>query len=168
MKRYIFILTVAFAFAGMAAQYSAAGQVLESDAILGIWLTQDKEAKIEIIKCSAKYCGRITWTNDPLYTVEEDVRRAGQPKTDDNNSNPALRTRPIMGLQLMYNFSYSGERQWVGGRVYDPGSGNTYGARLSLISPDRLEMRGYFLIPLLGGKTTWTRTGDHDRRLKPD
>jgi uncharacterized protein (DUF2147 family) len=160
MKRSTIVFIVFLLLMVMAAQCSTADQVSEGDAILGTWLTEGKEAKIEIIKCSGKYCGRIVWTGDPVYTPGEDIKRAGQPKTDDNNPNPAFRTRPIIGLQLMYNFRYAGDRQWVGGRVYDPGSGNTYGARLLLASPDRLEMRGYFLVPMLGRTTTWTRIND--------
>ncbi len=115
--------------------------------ILGVWLTGDRDAKINIYKCGAKakkICGRIVW--------------AGKgPQTDIKNPNPALRSRPILGLKIMKGFSYAGKNKWDGGRLYDPKSGNTYRGSIRLASPDRLKLRGYILLPLFGRTDTWTR-----------
>ena len=41
----------------------------------------------------------------------------------------------------------------------DPGSGSTYTCNIALDGDDRLRLRGYVGIPLLGRTTTWTRVG---------
>ena len=50
----------------------------------------------------------------------------------------------------------SGE-SWSGGRIYDPTSGRQYRAAASLDGRDRLQVRGYLGIRLLGRTTVWTR-----------
>ena len=44
-----------------------------------------------------------------------------------------------------------------GGEIYDPESGKTYSAKMSLESPDTLSLRGYVGIPLFGRPSTWSR-----------
>ncbi len=126
--------------------------------IIGTWDVESKDAKMEIFKCGDRYCGRLAWLKDPVYTPQEDKARAGRPKLDDNNPNRSLRNRPLLGLQIMSNFRYIGDNRWVDGKVYDPESGNVYSAKMTLVSKDRLDLRGYVLFSLLGRTNTWTRS----------
>jgi uncharacterized protein (DUF2147 family) len=57
---------------------------------------------------------------------------------------------------------------WVGGSIYDPATGNTYTCHLALDGDDRLRVRGYVGIPLLGRTTTWTRVGAESRFCRDD
>ena len=47
--------------------------------------------------------------------------------------------------------------------MYDPGSGRKYRAILTVEGPDRLLLRGYFGIRLLGRTTRWIRVGGEDQ-----
>ncbi len=126
--------------------------------IIGVWDVESKDAKMEIFKCGDRYCGRLAWLKDPVYKPAEDKTRAGRPKLDDNNPEPSLRARQLLGLQIMSNFRYVGDNRWVDGKVYDPESGNVYSAKMTLVSKDRLDLRGYVLFSLLGRTNTWTRS----------
>jgi uncharacterized protein (DUF2147 family) len=128
----------------------------DSSDILGIWTTEKDEAKVEIFPCGEKICGKIIWLKDPLYT---DSRNGefGTPLLDHNNPDPALRKRPILGLQILTGFTPASGNNWVNGTCYDPKSGNTYRGKIHLASPDRLELRGYIGIPLFGRTSVWTR-----------
>jgi uncharacterized protein (DUF2147 family) len=156
MKRLTVIAFLSMLLIAAALQADS-GRATGADGIVGIWLTGKQEAKIEIFRCGGAYCGKIVWTNDPVYTRLENELRAGQPRTDDNNPAPAMRRMPILGLRMIYNLKYAGGNDWTGGRIYDPESGNTYSANFSLVSKDRLELRGYFLVSFFGKTTTWTR-----------
>jgi uncharacterized protein (DUF2147 family) len=128
------------------------------DDILGLWYNEEHDGLIEVFKCEKKYCGRIVWSKEPNYPAEDKKGRAGEPRIDDNNPDPDLRDRPIIGLQIMTGFVYSAEdQQWKQGTVYDPKNGKSYSGRITLVSPDKLYLRGYVLLPLLGRSTTWTR-----------
>jgi uncharacterized protein (DUF2147 family) len=125
--------------------------------IIGIWNNDDDRAKIEIFHCNGAYCGRIVWLKRPDYPADDPRGMAGTPRVDRDNPNSALRTRRLLGLQIMEGFNYSGENSWDNGSIYDPDSGKTYKSMMKLVSPHRLELRGYVGIPFFGRTTIWTR-----------
>jgi uncharacterized protein (DUF2147 family) len=137
--------------------YAAAAHAAQSDAILGIWFNEEKDAKIEIFKCGEKYCGKIVWAKEPDYPPGSTEGTPGTPRLDHHNPDAAKRTRPILGLQIVNDFLFAGGDAWKGGTVYDPKSGNTYQGKMTLVSPDTLALRGFVLIPLFGRSSTWTR-----------
>jgi uncharacterized protein (DUF2147 family) len=58
-------------------------------------------------------------------------------------------------------------RLWSDGQIYDPTSGRTYHAALSLDGPRRLRLRGYLGFQLLGRTTTWFRVGGESQCRNP-
>ena len=140
-----FLLLVSFAIAA------------DEDRILGLWNTAEKDCKIEIFKCGGKYCGRIAWLKEPFYPADDEMGMAGRPIVDRRNPNPDLRSRPLVGLQLLEGFTYIGKNVWEKRAIYSPRSGKTYKCKMTLAAPDHLEVRGFIGIPLLGGTSTWTR-----------
>lgn len=126
------------------------------DGILGIWKTELDESKVEIYRCGEMFCGTIIWLKNPNYTDSRDGA-VGTPVIDRKNPDPALRSRPIIGLQVMDGFSKLDDNTWGNGTCYDPKSGKTYRGKIHLAAPDRLELRGYIGIPLFGRSSVWTR-----------
>lgn len=126
------------------------------DVILGIWMTEREESKVEIARCGAKICGTVVWLKNPIY---RDSREGpvGTPLIDRHNLDPALRSRPILGMRILEGFSEVDETTWGNGTCYDPKSGKTYRGKIHLSAPDRLELRGYVGIPLFGRSAVWTR-----------
>jgi len=135
----LFIVTMAF------------GQTT-ADKALGKWYTDDKETIIEIYKTGGKYFGKVVW----LMEENEDD---GTPKVDDDNPDPKLQNRPIMGLNLLKGFSYdSKDEEWVNGTVYDPKNGKTYDCYMWMDKPGELEIKGFVLgMRFIGRRTTWTK-----------
>ena len=99
-------------------------------------------------------CGRIAWLGRPL---DEN----GQERRDGLNPDPALRDRPVLGLQILRDVGAVPDRKgaYRGGRIYDPESGKTYRCTLRLDDDGRLRFRGYVGISLFGRTTIWTRAG---------
>ena len=122
-----------------------------ADVILGTWFTDDKETKIEIYKTGDKYSGKIVWLQEPN---EDD----GTPKIDDENPDPELQKRPIMGLILLDGFSYNAKKEeWKDGTIYDPKNGKTYDCFMWMEGED-LMIKGFVMgMRFVGRKTTWTR-----------
>ncbi len=128
-----------------------------SDDILGVWNNEERDAKIEIYKCGNKYCGQVIWLKEPNYPEGSKEGTAGTPRLDHNNPDPSLRKTPIIGLNIVHDFSSTDDHTWFSGAVYDPKNENTYRGKMTLISPDQLNLRGFVGIPLFGRTTTWTR-----------
>ena len=128
-------------------------QMVQGDEILGIWLNEDEDAHIQIYKKEGKYFGKIIWLLEPL---DEDT---GEPKLDDENEDETLRTRPVMGLQLLKDFEFDGEDEWEKGKIYDPNNGKTYSCYIEFKdeTKDLLKVRGYIGFSMIGRTTYWTR-----------
>jgi uncharacterized protein (DUF2147 family) len=125
-------------------------------AIVGKWMVQEKDVQIEIYPCDGKYCGKIVWLKEPNYPADDPKGMAGKSKVDRENPDPAKKSQPTMGMNLVWGFTYSGGNLWEGGFIYNPRNGKTYKCKLTLESPDTLKVRGFIGISLIGETTTWT------------
>lgn len=119
----------------------------------GVWITDKGGAKIEISQCGDKLCGEIVWLREP----NED---SGEPKKDDENPDPELRDRPLLGLPILSGFPIEPNSKglYTDGTIYDAEKGKTYKCQMSFKSEDELKIRGYLGISLLGRTTVWTRS----------
>ncbi len=128
----------------------------DADSVTGFWNTQHNDALFEIYRCGSLYCGRIYSLVEPNYPPT-DKQMPGRPKVDRDNPNPALRNRTLVGLPLIFGFHYEGDNSWQG-MIYNPENGKTYRCNFSMAGEDRLNVRGYIGIPLLGKTQVWTRS----------
>jgi uncharacterized protein (DUF2147 family) len=118
--------------------------------ILGTYWLPEKDGQLEIYQQGDKYFGRV---------VSYDV--AGQ--LDEKNPNPHLRSRPIVGVDLLSNFRHNEESaRWLGGTIYDAKSGKTYKCRLWFENNDSnaLWARGYIGISILGRTELFERVSE--------
>ncbi|UPK68751.1 DUF2147 domain-containing protein [Chitinophaga filiformis] len=118
------------------------------DKILGTWLNEEKDGKIEIYKSGSKYFGKLVWGKN-MYEPD------GSSRTDIKNPDPKLRSRKLQDLVLLTNFTYD-DGEWEGGKIYDPKSGKTYSCVMKF-KGNILQIKGYIGITLLGRTTTWTK-----------
>jgi len=119
------------------------------DDILGKWLNSSGEGQIEIFKRGDKYFGKLVWIKDP-----NDEK--GKPKLDVKNPNTNLRTKAILGLEIVKDFVYE-DGEWTDGKVYDPKTGKSYSGNMSLEGSSKLKMRGYIGISLIGRTEVWKK-----------
>jgi uncharacterized protein (DUF2147 family) len=118
----------------------------------GLWYAEGGAAQVEITRCAEALCGRVVWLRSPL---DED----GCALRDGRNPDPALRTRPVLGLEVLRGLRPEAQDTWTGGTIYDPSSGRTYRCELRLDGADRLRLRGYVGVSWLGRTTRWVRVG---------
>lgn len=128
----------------------------EKPEVFGFWQTEGNSSKIEIYPCGDYLCGKVAWLKHPNFMNAGDGP-IGSVKVDRKNPDPSMRSRPILGLQVIEGLTPVGNDKWEHGKCYDPESGNTYKCRMHLASPDKLEMRGYIGIPLFGRTYVLTR-----------
>ena len=126
---------------------SAAAQKLSP---LGVWTNADKQATFEIYQCGSKLCGKIV-------TLREPNDANGKPKTDSENPDPKLRSRPRLGMVFMTDFAYDDDNKWDNGKIYDPESGKTYSCYMKMESANQMEVKGYIGFSLIGRSQIWTR-----------
>ena len=71
---------------------------------VGTWLSQDGGTKVHIAECGGKLCGTVVWLDKP------NDPHTGKPKTDKFNPDPAKRSRPLIGLQVVQRLAPTGPR----------------------------------------------------------
>jgi len=124
--------------------------------IVGSWKTDGGDSQLELFKCGEKICGKIVWLKVPKY-IDSNDGPVGKTKVDRKSPDPALRNRPILGLQVMKGLTAKGANRWENGTCYDPESGRSYKCKMNLSAPGRLELRGYVGISLIGRTFALTR-----------
>ena len=134
------LLIIAASFTGLAQN---------KDAIVGTWINSTGEAHVNIFKKGDKYFGKISWLKAP-----KDEK--GKVKTDLKNPDAALRSKPILGMEMLRDFIYD-DGKWTDGKIYDPKSGKTYSCNMNIKSNGELNMRGYIGISIIGRSETWKR-----------
>jgi uncharacterized protein (DUF2147 family) len=128
---------------------------------VGLWYAEGGAAEVEIVPCSDALCGKVVWLHSPLGEDGCDLR-------DENNPDLNARNRPIVGLEVLRGLKQADDERsvWTGGTIYDPTTGRTYWCNARMEGDDRLFLRGYFGIQLLGRTTSWTRVGAEQRRCQ--
>lgn len=132
------------ALATLALALPAAAQ--DSGSIAGRWRTDDGKAVITIAPCTTggtTLCGRIS-----RFLVAEPAGGA----RDTNNPDRSLRSRPLMGVQVLSNLSREGQR-WTG-RGYSPEEGRHFNATVR-VENGRLNVRG--CVAVFCRTVVWTR-----------
>jgi uncharacterized protein (DUF2147 family) len=127
------------------------------DEILGVWHTTDDKSKVEIFKKRDQYFARILSLKEPNWPLNDEQGMGGKAKTDRKNPARELRSRAIAGLEFMNDFVYAGKNKWTDGKIYDPEVGKTYSCKMTLVSANKLEVRGYVGFSMLGRTVVWTR-----------
>ena len=118
--------------------------------ITGNWLTEEGKATVAIADCGGALCGTIVVLKEPNDPA------TGQPKTDKNNADPAMRSRPIIGVAIVLGMKPAGADQWKG-RVYNAEDGKTYTGSLILQNANTLKLQGCMLGGVICKSSIWTR-----------
>ena len=117
--------------------------------VIGKWKLEDGSAIVEIYKQGDVYNGKIIWLQNP---TEAD----GSPAVDSENPDKSLRSRRIIGLNMLSGLEKNGG-EYTGGSIYDPGNGKTYNCSMR-VEGDVLHVRGSLdKKGLLGRTMDWFR-----------
>jgi uncharacterized protein (DUF2147 family) len=146
MKRRVALLSL-FAVAVLAVSSAFAADKAPGDVVLGKWWFPKKNGKLEVRRDKGVYSGKIVAYDKPGAL-------------DKYNPDESLRKRPVLGIDMLQDFTYDpAKNQWAGGTIYDGDSGKTYNCTLWFENGDtsQLNARGYVGISLFGRTEIFTR-----------
>ncbi len=118
-------------------------RALDRNDVYGIWEHPDNGSLIRIYSCGATLCAKIVWVADPK-------------RTDIHNPDPALRKRPIVGIEIWRHARRTADFQWSGSS-YNTLDGAKYYGKLQLTSPTTLVVAGCNLSVTPCFERTWTK-----------
>lgn len=82
--------------------------------ILVTWWSPEQKTKVQFYEEKEKIFGKIIA-----------VRPESENKLDIKNPDKNQQSRKILGLVILKNFNFNGDR-WTDGTIYDPENGKTY------------------------------------------
>ena len=94
--------------------------------------------------------------NGKLFGRVTQVRPGRTPQDVCDKCSGEYKNQLILGMLLMRNFRAEGD-DWVDGTVVDPENGKEYKGKIWAVGTDKLKMRGYIGISLLGRTESWVR-----------
>ena len=100
----------------------------------GTWRMANGKVTVKVSHCGSNLCGTVVGLRKPRD-------RRGRPRLDKENPNPALRSRPVMGLTIMRNMKSNGQGNWSG-TIYNPDDGKTYSAYMALQDAKTMNVAG--------------------------
>lgn len=140
MKNYFFT----FLFVAVAGIFTVQGQVT------GKWKTIDDETG------EAKSIVEIYEQNGKIYGKVVEILNPAKKKAKCDKCKGADKDKPIEGLVIIKGLTKDGS-EYTNGDILDPNKGKLYSCTIKLDGNDKLNVRGYMGISLLGRTQTWHR-----------
>lgn len=137
---------------------------LKGDDILGSWITEGADSRVEIQKKGNHYSAKIVSLKDPLYKPGEVKGMDNKKRMDLENPDKSLKNRPILGMEIMSGFKFDGKK-WTNGKIYDPENGKTYKCNITLADDGKLHVRGYIGVSWAGRTTVWEKFESYRERM---
>ena len=125
--------------------------VAQNHSVFGRWRTIDDEtgkatSVIEIFEKHNRIYGRI---------IELLNSKAKNPKCEKCDAED--KNKPILGLIVLKGLKRDKDGSYSDGKILDPKHGKVYKCNLSLETRDKLKVRGFIGINLLGRTQFWER-----------
>ena len=123
------------------------------DAILGKWMSEDNNLEVEVYKEAGQFKARVVWFDD-----SDDKSKPWNTRLDEKNPKKQLRTRKIVGMEVLSGLSYDeDDDEWVDGVIYDSNSGKEWSSKVWINKNNLLKVRGYWLVSWLGETMTFKK-----------
>ena len=141
MKKAIFT----FLLIAVAGLFSASAQ-----GVVGKWKTIDDETG------QAKSIVEIYEQNGKIYGKVVEILNPAKKEAKCTKCKGADKDKPIDGLIIIKGLTKDGD-EYTDGDILDPNKGKLYSCTIKLDGKDKLDVRGYMGISMLGRTQTWTR-----------
>lgn len=111
-----------------------------ADRIVGKWMTEKKNLIVEVYKHEHQYKAKIVWFDDT-----DDLSRPAEMRRDDQNPDPTLRKRKILGLEILKLLAYNkASDSWEDGIIYDALTGKEWSSYAFITNKGLLRVKGYW------------------------
>jgi len=100
--------------------------------VYGLWLTQAKDAHIEVTDCGdGTPCGALAWVEPEMAESVHDI----------HNTDIELRGRSLIGIPIVWGYARD-QKDWRGGYIYNPEYGEIYKSSMRLQKDGTLKVKG--------------------------
>lgn len=139
MNRFLFTLMVLISFSSLSYSQSA----------IGIWKNLDdtdgkEKSHIEIYEVNGKLEGKVI-----KLLPAASITHCDKCKGDNKGKS-------LVGMKILTDMKSSGSG-WSGGHILDPATGKVYKCKMETEGADKLKVRGFIGVSLIGRTQSWYR-----------
>ncbi len=121
---------------------------------IGKWKTIDDETNkpksiVEIYEKDGKLYGKV-------IKLFREPGEEQNPKCDECDPDDPRYMQPVIGMEILKGLEKDDD-EWEDGEILDPKNGSVYDCYIELESADKLKVRGYLGVSLLGRTQYWYR-----------
>jgi uncharacterized protein (DUF2147 family) len=122
-----------------------------AERVCGKWESVEKNLRLQVFIQDHKFVAKIIWFDD------------GDPNdmdkwTDKHNPDPALRSRKILGLNILKDMVYHEDTNtWEDGTIYDARHGREWNASAYIDKNGLLRVKGYWHLKFIGRTMAFRR-----------
>lgn len=125
---------------------SGATSTADPQLVRGRWITESGNLEIDIAPCGEKLCGTVS-----KVLANRSMSDPRKPMTPVDGRDP-------LGMRILTDFTLDGGA-WKG-RLYNRENGKTYDCLVTVSAQDKIQVRGYKFLPVIGKTQVWTRVGN--------
>jgi uncharacterized protein (DUF2147 family) len=130
----------------------ATSSLNKEDAIIGKWITVEKNVEVEVYKDNNIFHARVVW-----FKIE-DTTRPMNTRMDEKNPDPKLRTRKWLGLEVLRGLKYnSQDDEWKDGIIYDAKHGKQWDSVVWINSKGLMKVKGYWVFQFISEILTFQK-----------
>ena len=123
-----------------------------AEKVCGKWQLNEEKLIVQVYKEGTEFKAKIVWFDDHDDSKELDYW------TDDNNPNPALRTRKLLGMNVLEKLTYNQQtNSWEDGMIYDAKHGRLWNSSASIDKDGVLKVKGYWHFKFIGKTLSFKR-----------
>ena len=125
----------------------------DGEDIVGKWMSTEKNLEVEVFRVNNEYKATLVWFDD-----SDDKSDPMSTRCDKKNSRRELRSRKIIGLEVMHGLTYNpDDNEWQNGWIYDSSTGKIWNAKAWLTKDGLLKVRGYWHFEFLGRNMSFNK-----------
>ncbi len=126
-----------------------------ADAILGQWISENKNCIVEVFKQADEFKAKVAWFNDK-------GKKPMNEWLDEKNPDKSLRSRKLIGMEVLNKLHYNTEDNvWEDGVIYDASSGKKWDSVVWLTKDNLLKVKGYWLFRFMSETRTFKKVNDN-------
>ena len=123
------------------------------DQVIGTWMSAEKNLVVQVYRDGDDFKAKVVWFDDSDNPAKPmDIR------VDDSNPDKNLRTRKILGMQVLRNLAYDpSSHSWENGMIYDAKNGREWNAAAAIDNKGMLRVTGYWHFKFIGKTMKFNR-----------
>lgn len=149
-KRFLTIFCVIMLQSSI--NYSTPNHTAVEDIVCGKWQLVDDALTVQVYREGGEFKAKIISFDDHDDTKPMDYW------TDELNPDPTLRSRKILGMNVVEKLSYNPTTNtWEDGIIYDAKHGRHWNSSAYLTKDGLLKVKGYWHVKFIGKTLTFKR-----------